>query len=104
VCKPGFTGGGVTCTDVAAGLSGLRWELPCGADLGGHVCAATTIMTMADLKGTASTTYAAALHFRGVIEERDVYQRHDRRFVGGGRHAGGRRLQHLQAGDLVTAK
>jgi hypothetical protein len=70
VCNPGFAGDGITCTDVAAGLSGLRWALPCGADLGGHVCAATTAMSMSTLKGEAGKTYDVTLRFRGVVEQR----------------------------------
>ncbi|HEY2902962.1 MAG TPA: calcium-binding EGF-like domain-containing protein [Polyangia bacterium] len=70
VCNPGFTGDGITCTDVAAGLSGLRWELPCGADLGGHVCAATTAVSMTALKGDVGKTYNVTLRFRGVVEQR----------------------------------
>jgi hypothetical protein len=70
VCKPGYSGDGITCTDVAAGLSGLRWELPCGADLGGHVCAATTATSMTTLKGEAGKTYNVTLRFRGVVEQR----------------------------------
>src|SRR5690242_10112293 len=53
----------------AGALSGLRWEIPCGADLGGNVCAATDAPDQtAMVTGTAGTHYSVALRFRGVVE------------------------------------
>lgn len=50
-------------------MSGLRWELPCGADLGGNVCAVTDAADQtAMVTGTAGTHYAVTLRFRGVVE------------------------------------
>lgn len=56
-------------TGPAGALDGLRWEIPCGADLGGMVCAATDpAVQTATITGTAGTTYNVTLRFRGVVE------------------------------------
>jgi hypothetical protein len=53
----------------AGELDGLRWEIPCGADLGGMVCAATDAADQtATIGGTTGSHYNALLHFRGVVE------------------------------------
>jgi len=53
----------------AGALDGLRWEIPCGADLGGMVCAAdNAVDQVATITGTASDHFTVALRFRGVVE------------------------------------
>jgi len=52
---------------VAGALDGLRWELPCGADLGGNVCAATDAPVQTATI-TGSGHYSVTLRFRGVVE------------------------------------
>lgn len=60
-------GSGSGSDTVAGALDGLRWELPCGADLGGNVCAATDaadqIATI-----TGSGHFNVLLRFRGLVE------------------------------------
>lgn len=51
----------------AGALDGLRWQLPCGADLGGNVCAATDAAPQTATV-TGSGHYQVALRFRGVVE------------------------------------
>lgn len=53
----------------AGALAGLRWDLPCGADLGGNVCAAVDATDqVAAITGTGH--YNVRLRFRGVVETR----------------------------------
>jgi hypothetical protein len=69
MCRPGYAGDGMTCVEVAAGLSGLRWNLPCGAhDM--DTCPTVADMKTAMISGQAGKTYAVTLRFRGVIEQK----------------------------------
>ena len=69
-CKAGFVGDGKSCADVAAALSGLRWDLPCtAANANPALCAAPgSVSKQATLAGQTATTYLVKLRFRGVIE------------------------------------
>jgi hypothetical protein len=59
------------CVDVAATLSGLRWELPCTAAHGSVNCACPALDTkQTTLAGTAGKSYRVTLHFRGIVEEK----------------------------------
>jgi hypothetical protein len=70
-CPLGSAGDGRTCIDVAASLSGLRWEIPCtGPNQGNNVCSAPgPVQTSTVLAGQAGRTYDVTLRFRGVIEQ-----------------------------------
>jgi len=59
-----------SCDEVAAGFSGLRWELPCVTDTSPELCTTGTVdvVKTSTLRGTAGTTYDVELRFRGVIE------------------------------------
>ncbi|MCC6749967.1 MAG: hypothetical protein IT371_20040 [Deltaproteobacteria bacterium] len=71
-CKPGYEGDGKTCTDVAATLSGLRWDLPCTSGTSdGTACTTSPKVThSATLGGASSKTYLVELRFRGVVEQK----------------------------------
>ncbi len=58
------------CTAASASLNGLLWQLPCGAIIDTYDCAATLDTTTATVAGTAGTTYAIAIHIRGVVERK----------------------------------
>jgi hypothetical protein len=53
--------------DVAASLVGFRLEVPCNNAATSNVSTKTAALT-----GTASKTYALALRFRGVLEQKNV--------------------------------
>lgn len=75
LCLPGFEGDGVTCTDVAAQLNGLRWELPClssSTEAPDFVCFTRPTHTFqAKLSGRPGRAYAVELRIRGVVETKD---------------------------------
>lgn len=103
-CKPGFTGDGMSCVDVAGALAGLRWELPCtSGDLGNHVCntiAPTTTSTT--LAGASSELYDVVLRFRGVVEQKTyVGGMNDGAYfqIGGADDGGGFNVYRLSISD-----
>jgi len=59
-----------SCVDVAASLSGLRWELPClSPGTAANLCNAGGLITKTTtLMGTSGKSYTVKLHFRGVVE------------------------------------
>lgn len=52
---------------VAGALDGLRWEIPCGADLGGNTCDASDAVDQTATI-TGSGHFNVTLRFRGVVE------------------------------------
>lgn len=73
-CKPGFTGDGFKCEDIAATLDGLRWELACTSDWEEYdtVCfCPRSTEAKSNLKGPTTTLYSITLRFRGVIETKE---------------------------------
>ena len=71
-CKPGFAGNGTTCTEVAVGLQGSRWDMPCKAPSGGKdVCPPKDGKPSATVRlgGSPDGTYLVTLRFRGVVEQ-----------------------------------
>jgi hypothetical protein len=70
-CLPGYVGDGHSCTNVAASLGGLRWELPCGSSTSSAACTASDITPITStLGGAAGTSYDVVLRFRGVVEQK----------------------------------
>jgi hypothetical protein len=56
---------------VAAGLNGLRWEIPCGTVSGGVACPTVDPAPVsATLGGAAGAAYDVTLRFRGVVEQK----------------------------------
>ncbi len=73
-CKPGFSGDGFRCEDIAATLDGLRWELSCTRDWEEYdtVCFCPDKTEAKNtLKGSSATLYSITLRFRGVIETKE---------------------------------
>lgn len=68
-CPDGFDGDGQECTVVPM-LETLRWELPCGADLGDTCSADTSAMDSAVLVGEPGVLYDVELRIRGVLEQK----------------------------------
>jgi hypothetical protein len=68
-CHEGFEGDGSECTVVPA-LEMLRWELPCGVDLGLTCSADMNAMDSAVLVGEPGVIYAVELRIRGVLEQK----------------------------------
>lgn len=58
------------CVDVTGTLSGLLWQLPCGADSGTSCATTPTATVSATVGGVAGITYDITAHFRGVVEEK----------------------------------
>ncbi len=60
-----------TTCQVAGSLTGLLWQLPCGADISVPVCATTPETTVsATVAGTPGVTYDVTVHLRGVVEQK----------------------------------
>ncbi|HET6583750.1 MAG TPA: calcium-binding EGF-like domain-containing protein [Nannocystaceae bacterium] len=68
-CDDGFEGDGEECTVVPA-LAMLRWNLPCGVDLGDTCTADMTAMDSAVLVGEPGVIYTVELRVRGVLESK----------------------------------
>ncbi len=59
------------CVDVASGLQGLRWNLPCTAPYNTTVCVTDAVNMLAStLKGSTTRLYAVTLRFRGIVEQK----------------------------------
>ena len=70
-CNTGFAGNGTTCTNLAANLNGLRWNLPCTASPNPPSCSASDPAPQtAAMGGVSGQLYAVTLRFRGVVEEK----------------------------------
>lgn len=55
---------------VAGALSGLRWELPCGAYVQADICEAESrVVTRAEVEGQPGARYRVTARIRGVVEE-----------------------------------
>ena len=63
-------------SDVAAGLSGLLWELPCGyVNYPGVSCVTVPSVTVTStMGGEIGSVYDVALRFRGVVEQKTYSQ------------------------------
>lgn len=73
-CPAGFALQSGRCVEVAASLSGLRWELPCltlDRDFPEYVCFTHPEVTQtATLRGTPGRSYEVRVRVRGVVETR----------------------------------
>lgn len=69
-CKAGFEGDGGTCIDVAASLSGLRWNLPCTSGSGVACYCSDPAPVSTALGGALGASYDVSLRFRGVVEQK----------------------------------
>jgi hypothetical protein len=63
------------CQDVAGGLSGLRWNLPCTGPSNGISCPSepdggSSVTVSATLGGAGGARFDVTLRFRGVVEQR----------------------------------
>jgi hypothetical protein len=60
-----------TCQQIAPSLSGLQWDLPCGAPATSFSCFLSPAPPLTStLVGTPGATYDVVLRFRGVVEQR----------------------------------
>jgi len=91
-CGSDSDGGGAPGDgDVAAALSGLRWQIPCVTNTTAQLCttAAAPVTVSAALTGAAGVSYDVALRFRGVVEPKT--------------YTGGARVGWFQAGGTPAA-
>jgi hypothetical protein len=69
-CEPGYAEHDGRCVDVAASLSGLRWNIPC-VQIGPTACTCVDPPSVSSrLSGTPGSMYDVTLRFRGVVEEK----------------------------------
>jgi hypothetical protein len=104
-CEAGSVCMASHCQNVAGGLSGLRWELPCedphGSSCGTEVDGGVEEVLTTTLSGTAGTTYSVTLHFRGIVEQR-TYDSIDGGPIPSGGAAGAEADGGLNPGYFVT--
>jgi hypothetical protein len=70
VCRAGYSGDGMTCLEVATGLHGLRWNLPCMTNDATDGCSTAVDTKTTILNGQTGKTYAVTVRFRGVVEQK----------------------------------
>jgi hypothetical protein len=75
ICEAGALCAAAGCQNVAVGLNGLRWELPCTSPSNGVNCPSTVDGSLEEvltttISGSTGTTYQVTLHFRGIVEQK----------------------------------